>query len=140
MTSRMSSVFQVVIVALTIALSVDPLDARSPNRAVGERFAGQVTRVVDGDTFWMRGANVRIRVWGLDAPELGDPGGEAATRALAGLIRDQTIECLVRDIDRFDRIVGQCWTSRKRDIAGWMIKSGHAREFCRFSRNHYGTC
>jgi hypothetical protein len=27
-------------------------------------FSGRVTRVVDGDTFWIAGQSVRIRVWG----------------------------------------------------------------------------
>jgi endonuclease YncB( thermonuclease family) len=31
--------------------------------------------VVDGDTFWIAGIDRRIRVWGLDAPEQGRPGG-----------------------------------------------------------------
>ena len=42
-------------------------------------FTGVVTRVVDGDTFWLSSLDVRIRVWGLDAPETDQPGGSQAT-------------------------------------------------------------
>jgi endonuclease YncB( thermonuclease family) len=31
---------------------------------------------VDGDTFYMTGQDVRIRVWGLDAPEVDTFGGK----------------------------------------------------------------
>ena len=114
--------------------------AREANRAVGETFAGRVTRVVDGDTFWMRNASVRIRIWGLDAEEAGTTQGARATRALERLIGGRTLTCLVRDIDRFGRIVGQCVLPDGRDIAAVMIASGAATEFCRYSRNHYGSC
>ena len=106
----------------------------------GVEFSGRVTRVVDGDTFWISGQDVRIRVWGLDAPETGDPGGAAATAAMTRLVSDQVLTCHQRDIDRFGRIVGQCFLPDGRDITREMIRSGTATEFCRFSRNYYGTC
>ncbi len=107
---------------------------------VGEMFEGRVTRVIDGDTFWMDAAETRIRVWGLDAPELGEPGGDSATGALRGLIGDTPVTCRTRDIDRFGRIVGQCYLADGRDMTRAMIETGTATEFCRFSRNFYGTC
>ncbi|WCR11497.1 thermonuclease family protein [Paracoccus stylophorae] len=103
-------------------------------------FAGQVTRVVDGDTFWISGERTRIRVWGLDAPEIGRTGGSAATAQLAGLVSGRSVQCRMRDVDRYGRIVGQCWLPDGRDIAAAMIASGTAREYCRFSGNYYGTC
>ena len=103
-------------------------------------FSGRVTRIVDGDTFWISSQDVRIRVWGLDAPETRDPGGPAATAEMSRLVSGQTLHCRQRDIDRYGRIVGQCFLPDGRDITAAMIASGTAREFCRFSRNHYGTC
>jgi endonuclease YncB( thermonuclease family) len=103
-------------------------------------FSGQVTRIVDGDTFWISSKDVRIRVWGLDAPERDTPQGPAATAALSRLISGQTLDCHQRDIDRYGRIVGQCFLADGRDITSAMIASGTAKEFCRFSRNHYRTC
>lgn len=103
-------------------------------------FSGRVTRVVDGDTFWISSQDVRIRVWGLDAPEVGRPGGSQATAALSGLIAGQQLTCRQRDIDRYGRIVGQCFLPDGRDITAAMIASGTAVEFCRYSGNHYRTC
>lgn len=113
---------------------------RRPSAGGGETFAGTVTRVVDGDTFWISSADVRIRVWGLDAPETDQPGGAQATAALSRLISGQRLNCRQRDIDRYGRIVGQCFLADGRDITAVMIESGAAREFCRYSGIHYRTC
>jgi hypothetical protein len=103
-------------------------------------FGGRVTRIVDGDTFHIAGQNRSIRVWGLDAPETDEPTGAAATAELTRLISGQTLQCYKRDIDRYGRIVGQCWLPDGRDITAAMIASGTAGEYCRFSGNHYRTC
>ena len=50
------------------------------------------------------------------------------------------LSCRQRDIDRYGRIVGQCFLPDGRDITAAMIASGTAQEFCRYSGNHYGTC
>lgn len=103
-------------------------------------FTGRVTRITDGDTFWLNSREVSIRVWGLDAPERGKPGGSAATAELTRLIADRALQCRQRDIDRYRRIVGQCFLADGRDIAAAMISAGVAQEYCRYSRGHYGTC
>jgi endonuclease YncB( thermonuclease family) len=94
-------------------------------------FTGRVTRMVDGDTFWIDAAEVRIRVWGLNAPEWDRPGGSAATAELSRLIAGRTLTLRQRDIDQYGRIVGQCFLPDGRDITAAMIASGTAREFCR---------
>lgn len=103
-------------------------------------FTGRVTRVVDGDTFWISSASERIRVWGLDAPERGTLEGSRATAALTSLISSQTLTCRQRDVDRYGRIVGQCFLADGRDITAVMIESRTAEEYCRYSGNHYRTC
>ena len=93
-----------------------------------------------GDTFWLDTSDVSIRVWGLDAPERGTPGGREATAALTKLIAGQRLTCRERDIDRYGRVVGQCFLANGRDIAEAMIASGTASEYCRYSEGFYRTC
>lgn len=100
----------------------------------------KVSKVVDGDTFTLRGESRRIRVWGLDAPEWDHPGGTAATATLRALIAGNRLHCDVLDIDRYGRLVAQCFLPDGRDIAVAMISSGVATEYCRYSRGFYGTC
>ena len=60
--------------------------------------------------------------------------------ALASLIAGQELTCRQRDIDRYGRIVGQCFLADGRDITAAMIASGSTQEYCRYSGNHYRTC
>ncbi|WP_187794812.1 thermonuclease family protein [Paracoccus amoyensis] len=130
------------LVASLVVSACVPTEVSAPAPMTPSRFdfAGQVNRVVDGDTFWISGQRTRIRVWGLDAPEIGRAGGSAATAQLSGLVSGRSVQCRLRDVDRYGRIVGQCWLPDGRDIAAAMIASGTAREYCRFSGNYYGTC
>ena len=100
----------------------------------------RVSKIQDGDTFTLSGESRRIRVWGLDAPEWNHRGGSAATATLRGLISGKRLRCAIRDIDRYGRLVAQCFLPDGRDIAAEMIRSGAAREYCRFSKGYYGTC
>lgn len=100
----------------------------------------RVSKVLDGDTFTLSGESRRIRVWGLDAPEWDQQGGSNATATLRGLISGKALRCNVVDIDRYGRLVGQCFLPDGRDIAAAMIRSGAATEYCRYSRGFYGTC
>jgi endonuclease YncB( thermonuclease family) len=100
----------------------------------------RVSKILDGDTFTLSGESRRIRVWGLDAPEWDQRGGSAATAMLRSLISGSTLICNVLDIDRYGRLVGQCFLPNGRDIAAEMIRSGAATEYCRYSRGYYGTC
>jgi endonuclease YncB( thermonuclease family) len=43
--------------------------------------AGKAKRVIDGDTFVLAGGE-RVRIANLDAPELGEKGGQAAKKRL----------------------------------------------------------
>jgi endonuclease YncB( thermonuclease family) len=76
----------------------------------------------------------------LDAPERKQRGGTAATNAMRDLIDGKTLTCLERDIDRYRRVVGQCFLENGQDIAAAMIAAGVAREYCRYSGGFYGTC
>ena len=111
-----------------------------PLAAETSSFSGKVSRVTDGDTFHLSELDPAIRVWGLDAPERKQVGGSEATRAMRGLITGATLDCQVRDIDRYQRIVAQCFLPDGRDIAAEMIRMGVATEYCRYSRGYYETC
>lgn len=121
------------VLAITV-LSVGPVSAQT--NTVG----GAVRYVTDGDTFSLRGVERPIRVWGLDAPERNERGASAATSTLRRLVGAQSLTCRVRDIDRYGRIVGQCFLADGRDVAAQMIAAGVAREYCYFSGGYYGTC
>ena len=114
----------------------------SPSSGIAEApsFSAEVKRITDGDTFRAHELAPAIRIWGLDAPETDEAGGSAATQALIDLIEGQTLTCHIKDVDRYSRIVGQCFLENGLDIAAEMIRIGVASEYCRYSEGFYGTC
>jgi micrococcal nuclease len=124
----------------SVSLLAVSLVLSGPLAAETSSVSGKVSRVTDGDTFHLSGLAPAIRVWGLDAPERKQVGGSQATRAMRDLITGTTLDCRVRDIDRYHRIVAQCFLPDGRDIAAEMIRMGVATEYCRYSRGYYQTC
>lgn len=90
--------------------------------------------IIDGDTFRCDG-NLKIRLWGIDAPERNASGGLQATKALANITAGQTLVCKRRG-KSYDRIVAQCWIGR-RDVADQLVHQGHAVDLPKFSRGYY---
>ena len=70
-----------------------------------------------------------------------DPGGvrvHAQDVALGTRIAlGRRLKCRRRDIDRYGRIVAQCFTETGEDITAMMIQRGVAREYVRFTGGYY---
>ena len=101
-------------------------------------------RVIDGDTIEV-GA-VRIRLFGLDAPESAQSClegnrrwscGEQATRALVGRIDGRSVACEERDQDRYGRIVAVCHHGGQ-DVNAWLVHEGWAIAYRRYSSAYAG--
>lgn len=92
--------------------------------------------VIDGDTLKL--GNERIRLHGIDAPESqqrctdGWQAGEAARRALAGLVSTGAPSCERVTTDRYGRTVAVCRVNGK-DIGGEMVRRGLAWAYTRYS-------
>lgn len=97
---------------------------------------------IDGDTLRLDspGQNLRLRLWGINAPEVRDLGGIEASRVLAALIKGQTLACDLMDVDRYDRPVVRCKLPSGVDISCEMIRQGHAEEWTRYSGGAYARC
>lgn len=96
---------------------------------------------VDGDTLRLDapGKDLRLRVWGIDAPEIDQPGGINASRALAALIEGQVLACDLMDVDRYGRPVVRCLAAGV-DLGCAMVAQGHAADSPRYSRGAYAAC
>jgi endonuclease YncB( thermonuclease family) len=93
----------------------------------------------DGDT--VRVAGQGYRLWGIQAAETHEPGGPEATAALAALIAGQPLACRrMQRLPSYNRPVVACELPDGRDLGAEMIRSRLAVEWCRYSRNAYGTC
>ena len=96
-------------------------------------WPARVDRVVDGDTVEVsRGSSlVKIRLFGIDAPEHDQPGGASAAAALRSLVGGQEVEIVALDVDRYGRTVARVLLEGH-DIGVVLVQTGHAWQFTRY--------
>lgn len=93
------------------------------------RWSGTVTYISDGDTLWVRpaqGGTVRkIRVDGIDAPEICQTHGPLARDALSRHVLGQPVQVATRRRDNYGRDLARIKLQGE-DVGGWMVAQGHA--------------
>lgn len=101
--------------------------------ALFEEHISGLPRAVDGDSLTI--GEEHIRLYAIDAPEIGQPclsGGDCGLKAkefLGTLIDGRTVECSRRaDDDRYGRMIAQC-TADGVDIGREMVRTGHAMAY-----------
>jgi endonuclease YncB( thermonuclease family) len=99
--------------------------------AIAEVFKGQA-RVVDGDEIEVAGK--RVRLYGIDAPDLGQtcwyqnkefPCGHYAKRNLGINVKDQRLTCREKSLGD-GGVVALCVDAKGRDVAGDLVRGGWA--------------
>ena len=100
--------------------------------AQSDDYLATCVRVIDGDTLTVADENQnlhRIRIVGMDAPELAQPYGKAAKAALAELILHKEVHVLPAGVDKYGRELAQLrydTSFGQLDVAETMISNGHA--------------
>jgi endonuclease YncB( thermonuclease family) len=98
-------------------------------------WSGKVVGFTDGDTIKVlhpQNGQVKIRLYGIDAPEKGQAFGQASTKHLASLISGKTVEVESVDKDQYGRTVGIV-THDSINTNQQMVKHGYAwvyRKYC----------
>ena len=92
-------------------------------------WAGVVTYVVDGDTLQVRptegGKPVSIRIDGIDAPEICQPGGAISRNALMRKLLGKRVLVYSKVHDAYDRLVARLILNGE-DQGRWMVAHGLA--------------
>jgi endonuclease YncB( thermonuclease family) len=93
-------------------------------------------RIIDGDTtkIMINGITWDLRIWGIDAPEKDQQYWYEAQDNLARLLEGKSIDLVVRNTDRYGRIVGSIYVEETVDIGLCQILMGSAwweRGYCR---------
>ena len=97
--------------------------------------SGRVVGVVDGDTLTVQaegGTQVRIRLYGVDAPERGQPFSDEALHGLADLVANKTIRFDRVDTDRYGRTVARVYVGET-DVSAELVRQGAAWVFRRYT-------
>lgn len=88
-----------------------------------------VSWVMDGDTVLLlpegRHEALKWRIGGIDAPEICQPGGEAAREALMGRVLRRTVQIEPQGQDVYGREIGRLWLDGQ-DVGAAMVRSGMA--------------
>ena len=91
--------------------------------------SGVVTRVVDGDTVWVAvaggGKPIKVRIEGIDAPEICQPGGASSQDALRRRLLGSQVSLSLHFQDDYGRMLATIHQQGE-DVGRWMVSSGHA--------------
>ena len=101
----------------------------------------KITHISDGDS--LRSGNLRIRLFGIDAPEkkqkCADVDGRqwdcgvAAKKTLKQLVESvPQISCDLIDVDHYSRLVMRCYAGEK-DVAATLVREGLALAYRQYS-------
>ena len=132
MISPLSNIFRLFsFLALVSVFIIPPFHCRAESM-----LFGTVVSVMDGDTLGVRTSKrafVKVRLYGIDAPEHGQAYGKKAKRALSDLVFKKKVSVLIKDRDQYGRIVGIV-ISDGENINERMVRAGYAwvyKWFCK---------
>ena len=96
---------------------------------------GKVVSIHDGDTITMlqNKTQIKVRLFGIDAPELKQPYGKKSKQFLANLIAREVVEVDENGKDRYKRTLGIIYY-KGQDINAQMVLNGYAWAYVKYSR------
>ena len=98
-------------------------------------------QVIDGDTIHI--GKLKYRFFGIDAPEIKQicekdntkiQCGVIAKSVLQNKIADKIPECIVKDKDRYQRLVAECFIG-KESLSRFMVREGYAVAYSQYSKD-----
>ncbi|EOB5037474.1 thermonuclease family protein [Campylobacter upsaliensis] len=121
-----------------------PQDFKEQN--LEKELIGKVSRVIDGDTIELLAktskenpynhiTKLKIRLYGIDAPELKQAYGKEAKEYLSALVLKQEVSLIIENKDKYDRFVGTIFL-KGQDINKEMVKNGYAHAYESFSKKY----
>ena len=108
-------------------------------------------QIIDGDTIKIN--SKKIRLHGIDAPEFKQmckkpyltisfftftkdyPCGKISTQKLQKKINNKVITCKILDIDRYKRLIGECY-KRNLNLNSWLVSNGYAVAYRKYSKKY----
>ena len=99
-------------------------------------LSGQVVKISDGDTITIltqEKQQVKVRLYGIDAPEKKQPYGQKSKQFLSNLIAGRSVEIQEKGKDRYKRVLGIVYLDG-RDINEQMVLNGYAWAYVKYSK------
>jgi micrococcal nuclease len=76
-----------------------------------------------------------VRLYGVDAPESKQAFGSRAKQFTSGLALGKTVTVRIRDVDRYERAVGEVILPDGRNLNQEIVKAGFAWWYRRYAKN-----
>lgn len=115
--------------ALLLCAAVVPSAEAARDQPAPRVYEARVTRVVDGDTVWVQpvlgGRYRKLRLDGLDAPEICQGGGIGSRDALARRVLKQSVTVTEQQSDTYGRGLAKL-QHKGEDVGGWLVAEGQA--------------
>ena len=106
---------------------------------IGVAHAENAVKVIDGDTIHI--GSKKYRFSGIDTPEMKQTCkkdnqivmcGVIAKNALVKKINKQQVNCKEEEIDRYKRIVAECFVNNE-SLSKYLVRNGHAVAYRKYS-------
>lgn len=93
-----------------------------------EHLAVKAIGIIDGDTtlVLMQNEPTKIRLWGIDAPEKGQPFSTKAKKALSDLIYGKLVSLDIKGKDKYGRFIAIIYNDRGLNINVELVERGLA--------------
>ena len=108
--------------------TVGAAEPAKPAHAASAGIEGVISRVTDGDSLWLQPAGkapIEVRLRDIDAPEICQPYGPEAKKALEQLALGKTAKLTVSARDQYGRSVGGVVVDGQ-SLSKLMVAEGHA--------------
>lgn len=101
-----------------------------------EEFEGKVISVMDGDTvrILVGSKQVKVRLFGIDAPESRQAFGKQSEKELKSLVWKKEVKVIVKDTDQYGRIVGILYVDGL-EVNLEMVRRGMAWVYREFNKD-----
>lgn len=98
-------------------------------------FKGRVIGITDGDTIKVLDGTktVKVRLYGIDCPEKGQPFGNVAKKFTSDFVGMKTVTINVVSSDRYGRYIAKVETNTGHDLGEGLLKTGLAWWYQRYA-------
>jgi len=100
----------------------------APLLAYADQFTGKVVGISDGDTISVlrEGKAVKVRLYGVDAPEQAQAFGTKARQLTGELAFQREVIVVIHATDRYGRLVGEVLLPDGRNLSHELVRAGLA--------------
>ncbi len=121
----------------TLLISACAVKEIAPELQKGDIVTAKVVSVYDGDTLTalVKNSRVKVRLYGIDAPEAKQKGGEASARFARKVCLDKTATIEIKSTDKYGRKVGVVTCgSDETSLNRQLVANGHAWAYTQYSK------